>query len=80
MSQTIQEVTKQRDELQEKLDRISSWARKDMKSSINSIARQRASNLDKNTHDNFYQEETAADIENKITEYFGNILLMNAPS
>lgn len=80
MSQTIEEVIKERDELQKKLSILSAWATKDIRSNINSIARQRAAGLDNETHENFHAEATAEEIEQKITEYFGNILLMNAPS
>ena len=80
MSQTIEEIRNERDELEKKLSVLSAWATRDIKSNISSIARQRAAGLDNETHDNFHAEETAEEIEQKITEYFGNILLMNAPS
>ena len=80
MPETIEEIKKERDELKKKLATLSAWATKDIKSNISSIARQRASSLDSETHENFHAESTAEDIEQKITDYFGNILLMNAPA
>jgi len=80
MPDTIRSLQKERDELQKKLTALSAWATRDIKSNINSIARQRASGLDGETHENFHKESTAEEIEQKITEYFGHIMLMNAPA
>lgn len=80
MLDTISSLQKERDELQKKLAALSSWASKDIKSNIKSIARQRASQLDSNTQASMHEEYSPKDMEQKITKYFWNILLMNAPS
>jgi hypothetical protein len=80
MPDTITSLQEERDALQKKLSALSAWATRDIRSNISSIAKQRASGLDTETHESFHAEETAEDIEKKITEYFGNILLLNAPN
>jgi len=80
MPDTITSLKEERDDLQKKLRALSAWATRDIKSNISSIAKQRASWLDTDTENSFHNEATAEDIEKKISEYFGNIMLMNAPS
>ncbi len=80
MQDTIRSLQEERDALQKKLSVLSAWAKRDVRSSISSIARQRASNLDKHTQDHFHDDMTADKIEQMISEYFGNILLLNTPT
>lgn len=80
MGETREELKKQRDDLQKKLTILSEWAEKDIKSSIHSIAKKRATKFDKQTQVSFKQESKSENIEDKITQYFGPIMLMNAPS
>lgn len=80
MPEEILQLKQERDELKKKLSVLSSWAARDIKANINTIAQQRAQWLDVITQDMFHGENTAQAIEEKITAYFGHILLMNAPS
>jgi len=76
MPEEIQQLQQERDELKKKLSVLSSWAARDVKNNIRTIAKQRAEGLNMN---NFSEESKAEKIEEKITSYFGHIMLMNAP-
>jgi hypothetical protein len=62
--------------LKKKLSVLSSWAAKDVKDNIRTIARERSAGLSINA---FSEESKAENIEERITGYFGHIMLMNAP-
>jgi hypothetical protein len=76
MTEDIQELQQERDELKKKLSVLSSWAAKDVKDNIRTIARERSAGLSINA---FSEESKAENIEERITGYFGHIMLMNAP-
>lgn len=79
-NQQIQELQNKIQELQKKLDMCSKWMRKEVEWEIHKIAKRKVSKMTENLKEDFLSENQEQIITQRIQNYFGDILLLNAPN
>ncbi len=76
----LQRLLTENEALQRKLDVCVRWMKRQIEESVSSISQRRLRDMTKSSKDTFVRENQADIITKKIQEYFGDLLLLNAPS
>lgn len=74
-----QKLKNEVEELKQKLWRIKIWLEKEVKEQTHKIAKSKTSKLTKTVKDDFINENFEEVIASRINDYFGDLLLLNAP-
>lgn len=77
---SYEELEKENKVLKNKLAIASAWMDKEVKASVHNIAKRKLNKMTDSLRDSFLRENVEEMISNQITSYFGEILLMNAPT
>lgn len=78
----LEENTKLKKEiqiLQSKMARVKIWMEKEVKAQTHKIAKNKASKLTSSVKEDFLAENFEEVIASRINDYFGDLLLLNAP-
>lgn len=75
----IKQLQEENEELKRKLNLCMHWMTKEVEEEIHKIARRRVSSLTQDDKDEFLRDNQEQIISKRIQNYFGDILLLNAP-
>jgi regulator of replication initiation timing len=82
IKQLLEENTQLKKEieiLQSKIARVRIWMEKEVKSQAHKIAKSKTSKLTSSVKEDFLSENFEEVIVSRINDYFGDLLLLNAP-
>lgn len=75
-----EELKKEIEKLNKKLEIVWDWMKREVKSQTHKVARQKTKKLTTNIKEDFLKENIEELISTRITTYFGELLLLNAPN
>jgi len=76
---TIQELEKENALLRRQLEVGGRWMSREVEEAVHKIARRKVTSMTEDDRDDFLRENQQAIISKRIQDYFGDILLLNAP-
>ncbi|MDD5376995.1 MAG: hypothetical protein PHH16_02650 [Candidatus Gracilibacteria bacterium] len=80
MSQkTLQELEQENEKLQHQLEVCVRWMRREVEESVHKISKRKVNKMTETGRDDFLRENQEAIISKRIQDYFGDLLLLNAP-
>lgn len=78
-SKTLKDLEAENLVLRRKLDICMHWMRREVEESVHKISKRKVSKMTETNRDEFLRENQEAIIAKRIQDYFGDILLLNAP-
>ncbi|MDD5197249.1 MAG: hypothetical protein PHN60_00090 [Candidatus Gracilibacteria bacterium] len=76
---TFQELEKENEKLKHHLEIATRWMRREVEESIHKISKRKVNKMTETGRDDFLRENQGAIISKCIQDYFGDLLLLNAP-
>ena len=76
---TLDELLKENEKLRHQLDICVRWMRREVEESVHKISKRKINKMTETGRDDFLRENQEAIIGKRIADYFGDILLLNAP-
>lgn len=76
---TFQELEQENERLRHHLDVATRWMRREVEESVHKISKRKVTRMTEAGRDEFLRENQEAIIGKRIQDYFGDILLLNAP-
>ncbi len=77
--QTLQELKQENEKLRHKLDVCIRFMRREVEESVHRISKRKVTRMTETGRDDFLRENQEVIISQRITDYFGDLLLLNAP-
>lgn len=78
-TKTLQDLEQENALLKRRLEICARWMRREVEESVHRISKRNVTKMTETGRDDFLRENQEAIIGKRITEYFGDILLLNAP-
>ena len=81
MSQTeLQKLQEENKVLKRKLEVAKAWMEREVKSQVHSVAKRKVNKMTSDLKQDFLSENIEEVISQRIVDYFGELLLLNAPA
>ena len=78
-AKTIQELEEENAVLRHHLEVATKWMRREVEESVHKISKRKITKMTETGRDDFLRENQEAIIGKRIQDYFGDLLLLNAP-
>lgn len=76
---TLHELTQENEKLKHHLEIATRWMRRQVEESVHKISKRKVTSMTETGRDEFLRENQEAIISKRIQDYFGDLLLLNAP-
>lgn len=76
---TLQELEQENEKLKHQLEVCIRWMRREVEGSVHKISKRKVTRMTETGRDDFLRENQEAIIGKRIADYFGDLLLLNAP-